>query len=173
MQPRTRNHKISLHSCTSKKSKKLTDVSKRIYHVHKNIKKNTPNTNRLHEEEEYNELQRELRMDSDVLETAKQLRIQSFYKSQTKNSLLLIGQRKTTFQKHHSILYENVVVTDLDQIVQIIRNDSKKSTSTDVTPHRVSMHFIPSCYDNFFLSPANTTLPMHYSAHLAYPHRIT
>ncbi len=79
-------HEITkLHSTIERdlinwKEKKFTHVSKRVYCLHKNIIKWTVNyPDRIQDQDEYNELQRELHMDAEILKTAKQMRIQNFY----------------------------------------------------------------------------------------------
>ncbi len=65
-----------------KKEQSLINKSKRQYHLHKEINKNTtPQAVNEQHQEEYNNLQREIRMESEIKEKAKKLRIQNFYKS--------------------------------------------------------------------------------------------
>jgi hypothetical protein len=74
-------HSMVERNLRARKEKKLTDTSKRLYHLHKNIfeRRGTP-AQRTHDQEEYAELQRELRLDVELLEAAKNTRIQNFYK---------------------------------------------------------------------------------------------
>ena len=65
-----------------RKEQSLLNKSKRQYYLHKEINKNnTPQALKEQHQAEYNDLQRELRMESEIKEKAKQLRIQNFYKS--------------------------------------------------------------------------------------------
>jgi hypothetical protein len=75
-------HSTIERSHRARKEKKLTDTSKRLYHLHKNIseRRGTP-AQRACDQEEFTELQRELRMDAELLEAAKNTRIRNFYKS--------------------------------------------------------------------------------------------
>ncbi len=63
------------------KQQKLEQTSRRLYYLHKKINKQ-PNDHpeMVQDQDEYNELQRNLRLDAELLETAKQMRIQNFYK---------------------------------------------------------------------------------------------
>ncbi len=64
-----------------RKEQTLLNKSKRQYYLHKEINKNTtPQALKEQYQEEYNNLQRELRMESEIKEKAKQLHIQNFYK---------------------------------------------------------------------------------------------
>jgi hypothetical protein len=76
----------SLHSSIEKdlkarKQQKLVQASKRLYYLHKKINKQPDNYPEMAlNQDEFNELQQELRIDSEILETAKQMKIQNFYR---------------------------------------------------------------------------------------------
>ncbi len=84
-----------------RKEKKLTDISKRLYHLHKNIaeRRRTPDQ-REQDQEEYATLQRELQMDAEILEAAKNIRIHNFYKS--KNGKLNLVSFQSVKEKQAS-----------------------------------------------------------------------
>jgi hypothetical protein len=64
-------HSTVERNLRARKEKKLTDTSKRLYYLHKNIyeRRATP-AQRTQDQEEYAELQRELRLDAEMLEAA-------------------------------------------------------------------------------------------------------
>jgi hypothetical protein len=113
-----RNHRAN-------KEKKLTDTSKRLYHLHKNISERRGTlVQRAQDQEEFTELQRELRMDAELLEAARNTRIQNFYKSKNGklNSVSFQSvkekQASRTINKLH---YNGETVTDPDKIIQIMQ----------------------------------------------------
>jgi hypothetical protein len=99
------------------------------------------NRNKQQDQEEYTELQRELHMDYEILETAKQLQLQNFYKS--KNGKLnsvpfhLVKEKqppRNITQLHNN----NTTVTDLEQIVQIMQ-DWYNHTVNTAQPQRETL----------------------------------
>jgi hypothetical protein len=124
------------------KEKKLTDVSKQLYHLHKNIaeRKGTP-AQRALDQEEYADLQRELRMDAEMLEAAKNKRIQNFYKS--KNGKLNLVSFQSVKEKQPSrninrLLYNNETVTDPDRIIRIMQ-EWYENTANAAQPQRETL----------------------------------
>ena len=79
----TQLHNVIDKNQSRRKHEKLIQASRRMYQLHKNINKEKPAEARLQEQEEYNEIQRELRMEAELKEKAKQVRIQNFYKAKT------------------------------------------------------------------------------------------
>jgi hypothetical protein len=121
----------SLHSTLEKeaklrKEKKLMDVSKRLYFLHKKITNNKNDAlMRTQDQDEYNELQRELRMDAEILEMAKQMRIQNFYKS--KNGKLNSVSFHSVKEKQapstiSQLQHDNEIITDPDRIILIMQD---------------------------------------------------
>jgi hypothetical protein len=126
----------------ARKEKKLTDVSKRLYYLHKNIaeRRGTP-AQRTQDQEEYVELQRELRMDAEMLEAAKSTRIQNFYKS--KNGKLNSVSFQSVKEKQPSrninkLLYNNEMVSDPDRIIRIMQ-EWYEHTANAAQPQRETL----------------------------------
>ncbi len=76
------------------------------------------------DQEEYNELQRELRLDAEILESAKQMRIQNFYRS--KNGKLNSVSFQSVKEKHPSrnidqLLHNEVTITDPERLIQVMQ----------------------------------------------------
>ncbi len=91
-------HSMVDRSHRERKEKKLTDISKRLYHLHKNIsKRNGSPAQRARDQEEFTELQRELRMDAEMLEAAKYKNSEflQIKKWQTELSIIPISQGET------------------------------------------------------------------------------
>ncbi len=114
-----------------KREESLITASKRQYHLHKEINKNTtPQASKEQYQEEFNNLQRELRMESEVKEKAKQLRIQNFYKS--KNGKLNATsfysvKEKQPSRKIKEIEHNGRSVTDPEDIINNARMVRKYS----------------------------------------------
>jgi D-hexose-6-phosphate mutarotase len=68
----TQLHNVIDKNQTRRKHERLIQASRRMYQLHKNINKEKPAEARLQEQEEYNEIQRELRMEAELKEKAKQ-----------------------------------------------------------------------------------------------------
>ncbi len=84
--------------------------------------------------EEYNELQRELRLDAELLESAKQMRIQNFYKS--KNGKLNSVSFHSVKEKHPSrnidqLFHNNETITDPERIIQVMQEWYANTAETD------------------------------------------
>jgi hypothetical protein len=78
----------------------------------------------IQDQEEYNELQRELRLDAEFLESAKQMRIQNFYKS--KNGKLNSVSFQSVKEKHPSrnidqLFHNNKTITEPERIIQVMQ----------------------------------------------------
>ncbi len=76
----------------------------------------------IQDQEEYNKLQRELRLDAEFLESAKQMRIQNFYKS--KNGKLNSVSFQSVKEKHPSrnidqLFHNNETITDPERKIQV------------------------------------------------------
>jgi hypothetical protein len=121
---------MKLHSTVDRshrerKEKKLTDISKRLYHLHKNISERKGTTaQRICDQEEFTEVQRELRLDAELLESAKNTRIQNFYKSRNGklNSVSFQSvKEKPSSRNIGKLRYNGEMVTDPDKIIQIMQ----------------------------------------------------
>jgi hypothetical protein len=78
----------------------------------------------IQDQEEYNELQRALQLDAELLESAKQMRIQNFYKS--KNGKLNSVSFQSVKEKHPSrnidqLFHSNETITDPERIIQVMQ----------------------------------------------------
>jgi hypothetical protein len=108
-----------------KKEEYLINMSKRQYYLHKEIKKiSTPQEMQQQYQEEFNNLQRDLRIESKVKEKAKQLRIQNFYKS--KNGKLNATSFYSVKEKQpprtiKEILHNGQSITDPENIITIMQ----------------------------------------------------
>jgi hypothetical protein len=125
LQELTRLHITVEKGLRSQKQHKLIQTSKRLYYLHKKINKQ-PNDHpaMTQDKEEYNELQRELQIDAEILETAKQMRIQNFYKS--KNGKLNLVSFQSVKEKHPSrnidqLYHNNETITDPERIIQVMQ----------------------------------------------------
>jgi hypothetical protein len=118
-----------------KREESPINTSKRQYHLHKEINKNTtPQAIREQYQEEFNNLQRELRMESEVKEKAKQLRIQNFYKS--KNGKLNTTSFYSVKEKQPSrtikeIWHNGQSITNPEDIIRIIQERYESTACRD------------------------------------------
>jgi hypothetical protein len=138
----TKLHSTVERNLRTRKEKRLTDISKRLYHLHKNIfeKRGTP-TQRMRDQEEFTDLQRELRLDAEILEAAKNTRIQNFYKS--KNGKLNSVSFQSVKEKQASrnigkLHFNNETVTDPDRIIQIMQ-EWYENTANATQPQRETL----------------------------------
>ena len=96
-----------------------------MYQLHRNINRNKPAAEKIRDQEEYNEIQRELRMEAELKEKAKQLRIQNFYKSKTgkmnATTFYAIKDRQQS-RNINSLTVDGRQITDPDEIVQIMQD---------------------------------------------------
>jgi hypothetical protein len=108
-----------------KKEEALTTKSKRQYYLHKQInKKSTSQEMQQQYQEEFNTLQRDLRMEAEVKEQAKHLRIQNFYRS--KNGKLNTTSFYSVKEKQpprtiKEIWHNGQSVTDPESIITIMQ----------------------------------------------------
>ncbi len=108
-----------------KKEQALIDKSKRQYHLHKQINKHTtPQAMKEQYQEEYNNIQRELRMESELKEKAKQLRIQNFYKSRNgklNSTSFYSVKEKQPSRTIKEIWHNGQSITDPEEIIRIMQ----------------------------------------------------
>ncbi len=138
----TKLHSTVERNLRVRKEKRLFDTSKRLYHLHKNIfeRRGTP-AQRIRDQEEYTDLQRELRLDAELLEAAKNTRIQNFYKS--KNGKLNSVSFQSVKEKQPSrnisrLHFNNETVTDPDRIIQIMQ-EWYEHTANAAQPQRETL----------------------------------
>jgi hypothetical protein len=106
------------------KMARLTDTSKQLYYLHKEINKNKSADTRQRHQEEYNNLQRDLCMEFELKEKAKQLRIQNFYKSRNgklnTTSFYLVKEKQPP-RTIKRLLHNGQDITDPEEIVNIMQ----------------------------------------------------
>jgi exonuclease III len=119
----------SLHNEIDKSTRHLKEIallnkSKRLYFLHKQINKNIPQATRQQHQDEFNDLQRDLRLESEVKDKAKQLRIQNFYKSKNgklnATSFYSVKDRQPS-RTIKEIWHNDQSITDPEEIVKTMQ----------------------------------------------------
>jgi hypothetical protein len=107
-----------------KKEEALTTKSKHQYYLHKQINKKSTSQEMQQYQEEFNTLQRDLRLESETKDQAKHLRIQNYYRS--KNGKLNATSFYSVKEKqppgtNKELWHNGQSVTDPESIITIMQ----------------------------------------------------